>query len=67
MRSTAAQPTTAALGTRFCTSSYVSGMRRDTIEREEFIELLDGKTEEEVFGDRVEPAPPPVPRLRAAV
>jgi hypothetical protein len=42
VRSTAAQPTTAALGTRFCTSSYVSGMRRDTIEREEFIELLDG-------------------------
>jgi cell division protease FtsH len=42
-------------------------LRRETIEREQFIELLDGKTEEEVFGDRVESAPPPVPRLRAAV
>jgi cell division protease FtsH len=39
-------------------------LRRETIEREEFIELLAGKTEEEVFGAE-EPAlpvpPPPTP------
>jgi cell division protease FtsH len=41
---------------------YVSEIlvRRETIEREQFIELLDGKTEEEVFG-RDEPVPPPTP------
>jgi cell division protease FtsH len=33
-------------------------MRRETIEREQFIELLDGKTELEVFGPE-EPVPPP--------
>jgi cell division protease FtsH len=39
---------------------YVSDilLRRETIEREEFIELLDGKTEEDVFGAE-EPVPPP--------
>src|ERR671917_101777 len=35
-------------------------LRRETIEREEFIQLLDGKSEEEVFG-REEPALPPPP------
>jgi cell division protease FtsH len=39
-------------------------LRRETIEREQFIELLEGKTEEEVFGAE-EPAlpvpPPPAP------
>ena len=39
-------------------------LRRETIEREQFIELLAGKTEEEVFGAE-EPAlpvpPPPTP------
>ncbi|HLM09833.1 MAG TPA: AAA family ATPase, partial [Thermoleophilaceae bacterium] len=39
-------------------------LRRETIEREQFIELLEGKTEEEVFGAE-EPAipvpPPPTP------
>ena len=45
-------------------STYVSEilLRRETIEREEFIELLDGKSEEEVFGADepvVPPAPPP--------
>jgi cell division protease FtsH len=45
---------------------YVSDilLRRETIEREEFIQLLDGKTEEEVFGRDepvVPPAPPPAP------
>jgi cell division protease FtsH len=42
---------------------YVSEilLRRETIEREEFIQLLDGKSEEEVFG-RDEPTPvPPAP------
>jgi cell division protease FtsH len=36
-------------------------LRRETIEREEFIELLAGKSEEEVFGkdEPVVPAPPP--------
>src|SRR5918999_487766 len=35
-------------------------LRRETIEREQFIELLDGKTEEEVFGaeEPVVPVPP---------
>jgi cell division protease FtsH len=39
---------------------YVSDilLRRETIEREEFVQLLDGKTEEEVFG-RDAPVPPP--------
>ena len=37
-------------------------LRRETIEREEFIELLEGKSEEEVFG-REEP---PVPLLPPA-
>jgi len=39
-------------------------LRRETIEREQFIELLDGKTEEEVFGAEEPPvpvAPPPAP------
>ena len=35
-------------------------LRRETIEREEFIALLDGKSEDEVFG-REEPALPPAP------
>jgi cell division protease FtsH len=36
-------------------------LRRETIEREQFVELLEGKTEDEVFGrdDRALPAPPP--------
>ena len=36
-------------------------VRRETIEREEFIQLLDGKSEEEVFGpdEPVVPTPPP--------
>ena len=42
---------------------YVSEilLRRETIEREEFIQLLDGKTEAEVFGpdEPVVPQPPP--------
>jgi cell division protease FtsH len=38
-------------------------LKRETIEREQFIELLDGKSEEEVFGDEKPalPAPPPAP------
>jgi cell division protease FtsH len=38
-------------------------LRRETIEREQFIELLDGKSEEEVFGEDQPalPAPPPAP------
>ncbi len=40
-------------------------LRRETIEREEFIQLLDGKSEEEVFGRDEpvvpQPAPPPGP------
>ena len=38
-------------------------LRRETIEREQFIQLLDGKTEEEVFGrdEPVVPVPPPPP------
>jgi cell division protease FtsH len=38
-------------------------LKRETIEREQFIELLDGKTEEEVFGHEQPalPAPPPAP------
>ena len=42
---------------------YVSEilLRRETIEREEFVQLLDGRTEEEVFGpdEPVVPSPPP--------
>jgi cell division protease FtsH len=42
---------------------YVSDilLRRETIEREEFLELLDGKSEEAVFGpdEPVVPTPPP--------
>jgi cell division protease FtsH len=36
-------------------------LKRETIEREEFIQLLDGKTEEQVFGpdEPVVPTPPP--------
>jgi cell division protease FtsH len=34
-------------------------MKRETIEREEFIQLLDGKTEEEVFGAEEPPVPAP--------
>ena len=36
-------------------------LRRETIEREQFVELLEGKSEEDVFGrdDRALPAPPP--------
>jgi cell division protease FtsH len=41
-------------------------LRRETIEREQFIELLEGKTEDEVFGAE-EPAlpvpPPPTPEV----
>ena len=33
-------------------------MRRETIEREQFISLLDGKSELDVFGPE-EPVPPP--------
>ncbi len=46
---------------------YVSEilLRRETIEREEFIKLLDGKAENEVFGPDepviAHPAPPPAP------
>jgi cell division protease FtsH len=38
-------------------------LRRETIERDEFIQLLDGKTEEDVFGrdEPVLPAPPAPP------
>jgi cell division protease FtsH len=38
-------------------------LRRETIEREQFIQLLDGKTEVEVFGreEPVVPVPPPPP------
>jgi cell division protease FtsH len=38
-------------------------LKRETIEREQFIELLDGKTEQEVFGEDqpVLPPPPPAP------
>jgi cell division protease FtsH len=38
-------------------------LRRETIEREQFVELLEGRSEEEVFGrdDRALPAPPPAP------
>jgi cell division protease FtsH len=32
-------------------------LKRETIEREQFIELLDGKTEEEVFGSEEPPVP----------
>jgi cell division protease FtsH len=39
-------------------------LKRETIEREQFIELLDGKSEEEVFGEEQPalPAPPPAAR-----
>jgi cell division protease FtsH len=44
---------------------YVSDilLRRETIEREQFIQLLDGKSEEDVFGpdEPVYPSPPPAP------
>jgi cell division protease FtsH len=44
---------------------YVSDilLRRETIEREQFIQLLDGKAEEDVFGpdEPVYPSPPPEP------
>ena len=44
---------------------YVSDilLRRETIEREQFIQLLDGKSEEDVFGpdEPVYPSPPPPP------
>jgi cell division protease FtsH len=45
---------------------YVSDIlvRRETIEREQFIQLLDGKTEEDVFG-REEPVLPPPPAPEA--
>ena len=36
-------------------------LRRETIEREQFIELLDGKSEEEVFGAEEPPVPVPPP------
>jgi cell division protease FtsH len=36
-------------------------LRRETIEREQFIELLEGKTEEEVFGSEAPPVPLPPP------
>jgi cell division protease FtsH len=38
-------------------------LKRETIEREQFIEILDGKSEEEVFGEDQPalPAPPPAP------
>jgi cell division protease FtsH len=38
-------------------------LRRETIEREQFIELLEGKSEDEVFGQEqpVLPPPPPAP------
>src|SRR5881275_1662785 len=36
-------------------------LRRETIEREEFIQLLDGKTEEEVFGPDEPVVPQPAP------
>jgi cell division protease FtsH len=40
-------------------------VRRETIEREEFIQLLDGKAEEEVFGPEEEPVLPPPPAPEA--
>jgi cell division protease FtsH len=36
-------------------------LRRETIEREQFIELLEGKSEEEVFGREEQPVLPPPP------
>ncbi|HEY6775795.1 MAG TPA: ATP-dependent metallopeptidase FtsH/Yme1/Tma family protein, partial [Thermoleophilaceae bacterium] len=36
-------------------------LRRETIEREQFIELLEGKSEEEVFGSEAPPVPLPPP------
>jgi cell division protease FtsH len=36
-------------------------LRRETIEREQFIELLEGKTEEQVFGSEAPPVPLPPP------
>ena len=41
-------------------------LKRETIEKEEFIALLDGKTEEEVFGADQPAAPPDVPGTPAA-
>jgi cell division protease FtsH len=40
-------------------------LKRETIEREQFIELLDGKTEDEVFGtdQPALPAPPAAPEV----
>jgi cell division protease FtsH len=40
-------------------------LRRETIEREQFIELLDGKTEQEVFGQEQPALPPPPPAPEA--
>ena len=42
-------------------------LRRETIEREQFVELLEGKSEREVFGpdDQALPAPPPLPAPEA--
>jgi cell division protease FtsH len=36
-------------------------LRRETIEREQFIELLAGKTEDEVFGEEAPPVAVPPP------
>ena len=41
-------------------------LRRETIEREEFIQLLDGKTEEEVFGPDEPVVPTPAAGARGA-
>jgi cell division protease FtsH len=40
-------------------------LRRETIEREQFIDLLDGKTEQEVFGQEQPALPPPPPAPEA--
>jgi cell division protease FtsH len=40
-------------------------LRRETIEREQFIELLEGKSEEEVFGQEQPALPPPPPAPEA--
>jgi cell division protease FtsH len=40
-------------------------LKRETIEREQFIELLDGKTEQEVFGEDQPALPPPPPAPEA--
>ena len=40
-------------------------VKRETIEREEFLALLDGKTEEQVFPEEPPSSPPPAPAAEA--